>query len=200
MYKLTPGTRALILRCLTDGMSIRATSRLTGASKGAILRLLAEVGEFAALYQDHVFRNLRTKRVEADEIWSFCSAKQRNATSPGQGDLWTYCAIDADSKLVFSWLVGARSRENTEAFIADVAARVAGRIQLSTDSWGAYLTGVRKAFAFGRVDYGQISKTYASVIEPGVTRYSPPVCIGVVKQRMIRRPDPDLVPPATSNR
>ncbi len=96
--------------------------------------------------------------------------------------------------MVFLWGEAAeRSRDNTEAFVADVAERVAGRIQLSTDSWGAYLTGVRKAFDFGRVDYGQISKTYASVIEPGVTKYSPPVCIGCVRQRKVGRPDPDLI-------
>ena len=182
MYRLTAETRAAVLRCLTDGMSVRAISRLTGASKGAILRLLVEAGSFAAFYQDRV----RTTRVEADEIWSFVGAKQKHATKPGQGDLWTYCAIDSDSKLVFAWLVGPRDRNNTESFIADVASRLAGRIQLSTDAWGAYLTGVRKAFAFARVDYAQIHKVYASPVDPTAPgRYTPPVCIGCVKQRMI---------------
>ena len=161
-YKLTPETRVMVLRCLTDGMGVRAVGRPTGASKGAILRLLAETGSFAVFYQDRVFRNLRTTRVEADEVWSFVGAKQKNAKQPGHGDLWTFCAIDAESKLVFSWLVGARSRENTETFVADVASRLAGRIHLSTDAWGSYLTGVRKAFAFARVDYAQIAKVYAS--------------------------------------
>ncbi|MGH7630829.1 MAG: IS1 family transposase, partial [Gemmatimonadales bacterium] len=194
MYKLSPETRVMVLRWLTDRMGVRAVGRLTGASRGAILRLLAEAGSFAAFYQDRVFRNLRTSRVEADEIWSFVGAKQKNAKQPGHGDLWTFCAIDAESKLVFSWLVGARSRESTESFIADVASRLAGRIQLSTDAWGAYLTGVRKAFAFARVDYAQIAKVFASPVDPSAPgRYSPPVCIGCVRQRMIGRPRPELV-------
>ncbi|NOT08299.1 MAG: IS1 family transposase [Gemmatimonadales bacterium] len=173
-------------------MSVRATCRLTGASKGAVLRFLHEAGSFVQVYQHHVLRNLSTVRVEADEIWSFVGAKQRNARHEGQGDCWTFCALDADSKLVFSWLVGARSEDNTHAFIADVAARLTGRVQLSTDGWGAYLGGIRKAFAFARVDYGQIAKSYGQPegMEPAVTRrYSPPVCTGVVKRRVIGRPN-----------
>src|SRR3712207_3100389 len=100
MYKLAPSTRATVLRCLTDGMSVRAACRLTGASKGAVLRLVVEAGEFCAAYHCLRVRGLSTSRVQADEQWSFCGAKQRNATRPGQGDLWTFAAQDADSKLV----------------------------------------------------------------------------------------------------
>lgn len=194
MNKVDSGTRAMILRCLTDGMGVRATSRATGASKGAILRLLTEVGEFCEGYQDLRLRNLGTRRVEADEIWSFCGAKQRNAVQGGHGDLWTFCAIDADSKLVFSWLVGARSDENTHAFVADIAARLAGRVQFSTDGWMAYLTGIRRAFKFATVDYAQLIKSYGPSEDKGQARkYSPPECTGVQKVRRIGRPDMDLV-------
>lgn len=193
MNKLTSDTRALIVRCLIDGMSIRATSRLTKASKGAILRLLAEVGQFCAEYHCLRMRNLPTARVEADEQWSFCGAKQKNATQPGDGDLWTFSAIDADAKLVISYLVGARNPENTYAFIGDLAQRVAGRIQLSTDGWGSYTGAVRHAFGFARCDYAQVIKSYATPDVEGQRRYSPPVCTGVLKIRMIGRPDPAKV-------
>jgi IS1 family transposase len=132
--------------------------------------------------------------VEADEQWSFVGAKARNATQPGHGDVWTFCAIDSDSKLVFSWLVGARSPENCNEFIADVAKRVNHKIQLSTDGHGMYLTAVRKGFAFGRVDYGRIVKEYG--LEGGKgpeRRYSPMICTGVTKERMIGRPNMDNV-------
>lgn len=194
MNKTDTAARCLTLKCLTEGMSARATARLTGTSRGAVLRLLAEVGEFVEVYSDHRLRNLKTTRVEADEQWSYVGAKQKNATQPGHGDLWTFCALDADSKLVINWLVGARNTENTHAFVADMASRLANRIQLTTDAWGAYLNGVRKAFDFARCDYAILSKAYGQSMEQGpARRYSPPVCIGCSKERVIGRPDVDLV-------
>ncbi len=195
MNATDPGTKATVIRCLIDGMGIRATSRLSGVAKGTVLRILAEAGEFCEAFQDQILRNLPTTRVEADEVWSFCGAKQRNAKNPAHGDLWTFCAIDADSKLVCSWLVGARNPENTDAFIADLAARVANRIQLSVDGWGAYVTAVRRAFKFGRVDLAQIIKELGQPEADGgaARRYSPPVVIGVQKVRVIGRPDMELV-------
>jgi IS1 family transposase len=194
MNKANNTTRAAILKCLTEGVSARATARLTGASRGTVLRLLAEVGEFVELYQWHKLRNLNTVRVEADEQWSFVGAKARNATKPGQGDLWTFCAIDADSKLVFSWLVGARSDANTHAFVADLAARLTNRVQLTTDGWGASLTGVRKAFDFARCDFAQMVKVYGQSGEAqGARRYSPMICTGAIKERKIGRPDMEKV-------
>lgn len=194
MNKLTTDTRAIVLRCLTDGMSIRATCRTTGASKGAVLRFLEEAGTFAATYQHHVLVNLPTIRVEADEIWSFCGAEQKNATQEGHGDLWTYAAIDAESKLVISWLVGARSGANCDLFVADMASRLGNRIQLSTDAAHAYLTAIRKSFKFATVDYGQILKTYAMAQEKGANhRHSPQVCTGCTKRRVVGRPDMALV-------
>lgn len=194
MNKLPNTTRSAILRCLTDGMSLRATCRVTGASMGAVLRLLAEVGDFCEVYQDHVFRNLKTSRVEADEQWSYVGAKAKNAKQEGHGDLWTYAAIDADSKLVFAWLVGARDYRNTQLFMDDVAHRLAGRVQLTTDGYGPYVAAVRAAFRFGMVDFAQLAKTYGASMEEGPSRrYSPPVCTGATKRRVIGKPDMDLV-------
>ncbi|MEO5798508.1 MAG: IS1 family transposase [Gemmatimonadales bacterium] len=193
MNKSDTNTRAAILNCLTEGMSIRATSRVTGASRGLVLRVLAMAGDFCEGYSFYRLRNLNVSRVEADEQWSFVGAKARNATQPGHGDVWTFCAIDADSKLVLSWLVGARSPENTRAFIADLAKRVSGRIQLTTDGFGGYLGAVRQGFEFGKVDFAQLIKSYGQSMESGpARRYSPPVCIGIEKIRRIGKPDMDL--------
>lgn len=193
----TPDTRrAMILRCLTDGMSVRATSRLTGAAVTTILRLLAEMGEFCEGYAFHRLRDLTATRVEADEQWSFVGAKAKNAKYEGQGDIWTFCAIDSDSKLVMSWLVGARNQENATEFVADLASRCANRIQLSTDCHTMYLPAVRKAFKFARVDYARIVKVFGQSVEGGnatARRYSPPVVTGVLKERMIGRPNMDAV-------
>jgi IS1 family transposase len=163
-------------------------------SKGTVLRLLEEAGDFCGFYQDAVLRNLPTKRVEADEIWSFCGSKTRSGPAL-KGDLWTFCAIDADTKLVCCWLVGARTPENCDLFIADLAARVTDRIQLSTDAWGPYLKAVRAAFDFGRVDFATILKELGSTAVEGqgpARRYSPPVVVSIQKSRMIGNPDMNL--------
>jgi IS1 family transposase len=135
-------------------------------------------------------RDLTTSRVEADEQWSFVGAKQKHATQPGHGDLWTFAALDADSKLVITYLVGARNAENTYAFIDDLSKRVRGRIQLTTDSWGPYWGAVRSAFGFDRCDYATIVKEYAVPLDvDSRRRYSPPICTGAKKIRLIGRPD-----------
>jgi IS1 family transposase len=194
MNKSNETTRAAILNCLTEGMSVRATARVTGASRGLVLRILVAAGEFCEGYSYFRFRNLNTTRVEADEQWSYIGAKQRNATQPGHGDVWTFCAIDSDSKLVFSWLVGARTPENCDEFMADVAGRLKNRIQLSTDGHQMYIRAVRQAFGFARCDYARIVKSYGQDGEQGPERrYSPMVCTGVTKERMIGRPDMELV-------
>ena len=163
MNKLSLDRRAAVLSALVEGSSIRATSRMTGASKGAILRLVVEVGEFCSVYQDHTLRNLPCHRVEADEIWSFCYAKERNvspAAPEGTGDLWTFTAICADTKLAVSWLVGERTPANATAFMADVAARLAHRVQLTTDGQSMYLSAVETAFGWNGVDYAQIGRAH----------------------------------------
>ena len=177
MNKLSDDRRAAIINALCEGNSIRATARMTGANKETVMKLMVEVGEFASAYQDIAHRGLKTARVEADEIWAFVGAKQRRAVRPGDGDIWTFTAIDADTKLIMTWLVGARSQENAITFMRDVRARLTRRIQLTTDGHGMYLTAVRMAFKFGEVDYAMLVKQYGQV-ETGVDasrRYSPPV-------------------------
>lgn len=151
MNKLPEAKRAAIIRCLIEGTSIRATARITGTSKDTLLKLLVEVGEFASFYQNAVLRNLSCTKIEADEIWAHAGAKKRNATKEGQADIWTFTAVDPDSKLMVSWLVGSRTEENCTLFLRDLADRVTGRIQLSTDGHGMYLSAVRKAFDFRTV-------------------------------------------------
>jgi IS1 family transposase len=195
MNKLPLARRAAILRALCEGNGIRATARLTGSNKDTVMKLLVEAGEFASVYQDVAHRNLKTVRVEADEIWAFVGAKQRRAKRAGDGDIWTFTALDADSRLMVTWLVGSRSQESANAFVADLRSRLTRRIQLTTDGHGMYLTAVRRAFAFGEVDYAQLVKQYGQPQEgiEASRRYSPPVCTGAEKVRMIGRPDFDLV-------
>ncbi len=195
MNRATPETRAAIVRALCEGNSIRATARLTGAAKATVLKLLVELGEFCSIYQDHLLRNLTCQRVEADEIWAYCNAKQKNATKAGQGDLWAYTALDSDSKLMVSWLVGARNSENTQAFMRDVAGRLANRVQLTTDGLSWYPAAVENAFGWNSVDYAQIVKTYGLPLDETERqrRYSPMVCTGAVKTPVMGSPDPDHV-------
>lgn len=186
--------RVMVLKCLTEGMSIRATSRVTGASKGAVLRLLEEAGEFCEGYAFYRLWNLPTWTVEVDEQWSHIRAKARNATIEGHGDIWTYRGIDADSKFVMSWLVGARNQANAREFMVGLADRCKRRIQLSTDRHGMYTGAVRAAFGLSRVDCGRIVKVFGHSQEQGpARRYSPPVVIGTIKERMVGRPDMVLV-------
>ncbi len=195
MNVLSLDRRAAIVRALCEGNGIRATARLTGSNKDTVLKLLVEIGEFASVYQDYALRNLPCTRVEADEIWAFCGAKQRNARLSGQGDIWTYTALCADTKLMLSWLVGPRTQENFNEFMQDVAGRLVERVQLTTDGNGMYLTAVRRAFDFGKVDYAQVVKTYGVMDDtPGTARrYSPMACTGIEKTRLIGRPDMDKV-------
>jgi IS1 family transposase len=152
-----------------------------------------DVGEFCSFYQDFVLRDLDCTRLEVDEVWAFVGAKRRNATRPGDGDVWTHTCIDPDSKLMLSWVVGDRSAETATELLVDVAQRVQGRIQLSTDGHNAYEVAVRAAFGW-KVDWAQIIKIYGQ--EGGKDeqrRYSPPTCTGIKKVRKIGSPDYDLV-------
>ena len=193
MNILSVSARAAILRALVEGNSIRSVSRMTGASKNTILRLLVEVGEFCSFYQDIAITGLKCERVEADEIWSYVAAKQKNATQPGQGDCWTYTAVCATSKLAVSWLVGQRNSANTQGFMADVASRMAGRIQITTDGLMWYIAAVEKAFGYNGADFAQIIKQYGT--QPGEVagRYSPAECTGVEKKRVFGAPDMEKV-------
>lgn len=195
MNKLSVDRQTAVLRALVEGASVRGTARMVGCDRETVLKLLVEVGEFCETYQHVAHRRLGTTRLEVDEIWAFCGTKARNATRDGHGDLRTFTGIDADSKLGVSWLVGARSVENAVEFMQDVAARLVNRVQLTTDGHNMYLTAVRAAFKFARVDYAQLVKKYGQV-EAGADaaqRYSPPVCIGAEKVRCIGRPDIEKV-------
>ena len=190
MNRRTDSKRADIIRALCEGNSVRATARLTGAAKATVLKLLVEIGEFCETYQDVVLRDLKTKRVEADEIWAFVGAKAENATQDEQGDIWTYTAIDADSKLMISWLVGPRNHANTNAFMADVAGRLGNRVQLTTDGLSWYVAAVENAFGWNGVDFAQLIKTYGSSLEAGPGRkYSPMECNGAIKAPIVGNPN-----------
>jgi len=195
MNRLTTEKRAQIIGCLVEGNSIRATVRMTGAAKNTITKLLVDLGEACAEYQDGELVDLPCEVVEADEIWSFCYAKQKNVPeqfrgAPGYGDVWTFTALCADTKLVPSWLVGERTMDDAEIFLTDLASRVSGRIQLSTDGHRIYEGTVGPSFE-RNVDWAQIQKHYASPTDQG--KYSPPVCIGT-KRRVVRGdPDPDRI-------
>jgi IS1 family transposase len=190
--RLSTEKRAQVLGCLVEGMSIRATVRATGAAKNTVVKLLVDIGKACEEYQDGLMQDLSCQRIEADEIWSFCYAKQKNIPdefqdTPGYGDVWTWVAIDADTKLVPCWLVGERSYEDAEFFIQDLASRLRHRVQLTTDGLRLYVLAVDRAFR-GDIDYAQLRKIYGSPRE-GQARYSPAVCLGT--ERLVRSGDPD---------
>ena len=193
MNQLSVERRAAIVRCLVDGNSIRATCRITGAAKNTVLKLLVDLGEMCSLYQSHVLRGLPAKRIQCDEIWSFVGAKARNvkAGAQGDGDIYTWTAQDADTKLMISWLVGRRSQEAGRAFMLDLAGRVTGRPQLTTDGHNAYVAAVDEAFGW-RVDYAMLVKVYANTPDYQ-SKYSPPVCVGADKVPQWGDPDPDHI-------
>lgn len=151
----------------------------------------------ARSHQDHALVNLPCKRIEADEIWSFVGAKQRNATKGGQGDLWTFTAIDADSKLMLSWIVGERSAENAHAIMRDAASRLAERVQITTDGHKMYLAAVEAAFGWNGADYAQLVKSYGVSPDvdqkPSQRRYSPAVCTGIQKTWVMGEPEMEKV-------
>jgi IS1 family transposase len=195
MNRLSAERRAAVIRSLCEGNGIRSTARLTGCNKETVMKILVEAGEFASGYQDIRHQSLKTARVEADEIWAFVGAKQRRALRPGDGDIWTFTAIDADTRLMVSWLVGGRTVENAIAFMQDIRSRMTRRIQLTTDGHVMYEVAVRAAFKFDEVDWAMLVKQYGSEADPAdpSRRYSPPVCTGALKVRKIGTPDPDLV-------
>jgi IS1 family transposase len=194
MNRLSTERRAQIIGCLVEGNSIRATVRMTGAAKNTITKLLADLGEACAEYQDGVLQDLPCKVLEVDEIWSFCYAKQKNVPeqfkgTPGYGDVWTFTSICADTKLVPSWLVGERTSDDAEYFLTDLASRLEGRVQLSTDGHRIYEGTVGPAFR-QNVDWAQIQKQFSGG-EDG--KYSPPVCIGTKRRVVKGDPDPDRI-------
>jgi IS1 family transposase len=198
MNRLTRDERAKILQMMAEGVSLRAISRMTGISRNTGLKLVADAGQAFGAYQDKMFRNLTCKRIQVDEIWSFVYAKALNAPIEKKikgeaGDVWTWTAIDADTKLIPSWYIGDRSSQSAWEFLSDLRTRLSNRIQLTSDGHKAYLAGVAGSFG-DDVDYAQLVKIYGkSGSETGVRRYSPPECLGAVKTPVYGEPDPEHV-------
>jgi IS1 family transposase len=204
MNRLTREDRARILHLLCEGSSIRAITRLTGASKNTVVKLVIDAGKAASWYQDRVFRNLTCKRVQVDEIWNFVYAKQKNVPTAKKapadaGDVWTWTAIDADTKLMPSWFVGNRDSESAVIFMDDLASRLAGRIQLTSDGHKAYLEAVEGAFG-ADIDYAMLVKVYGASPESAKGRYSPAECTGARKELIEGKPDPKHVSTSFSER
>lgn len=196
MNKLDREARSRVLHLLREGNSIRAACRLTGASKKAVSKLMVDAGQAAAWYQDRVFRNLTCKRIQVDEIWAFVYAKQKNVplakkAPEGAGDVWTWTAIDADTKLIPSWFVGGRDSDAAMIFTDDLASRLANRVQLTSDGHKAYLEAVEGAFG-ADIDYAMLVKLYGPSLE-GEKRYSPAECIGAHKEVIEGKPDPKYI-------
>ena len=192
MNKLTRTARAQILGLMVEGMSIRAISRTTGASKNTVVKLLEDAGEAFSAYQDKTLRGLICKRIQVDEIWAFVYAKAKNvktakAAPEGAGDCWTWLAIDADTKLIPSFYIGARDGDAAQHFIGDLALRLTNRVQLTSDGHKAYLDAVEQSFG-SDIDYAMLIKIYGDT--SGAGRYSPGECVGIQQRRVEGRPDP----------
>ena len=196
MNRLPTDKRVQILNMLVEGMSMRSVSRVAGVSINTVSKLLVEAGEACAAYHDAAVRDVPASRVQCDEIWSFCYAKAKNvarakAAPQGAGDVWTWTAIEADSKLIISWEVGDRTSATAIEFMDDLRDRLANRVQLTTDGHRAYLEAVEGAFG-GDVDYAQLIKLYGEAPD-AEKRYSPATCIGTRKRRVEGSPDPAAV-------
>jgi IS1 family transposase len=196
MNKLDTPRRAAVIRSLIEGNSIRATCRITGTAKGTVLSLLEDVGAACKEYQDTTLRNLPCRELQLDELWSFVGRKERNTTQAqkreGLGDAWIWTAIDAQTKLVPCWHVGSRDADAAITFAEDLAARLANRVQITTDGLRAYITAVESAFGWNGVDYAQLVKLYGEAPE-GQRRYSPSEFVGIQVQWIMGKPDPDKV-------
>lgn len=196
MNKLSTAERVIVVRCLVDGNSMRATACIAGVVRNTVDKLLVELGAACSAYQDATLRNLTCKRIQVDEIWSFCYCKQKQVTgdiaeSRIAGDVWTWAAIDADTRLVQCWTLGKRDPETADAFVSDMATRLADRVQLTSDGLGMYLNAVVKAFGED-VDCAKLVKYYGNDPE-GHKRYSPAECTGCKNVGVIGDPDPEHI-------
>lgn len=193
MNRLGVNEQAKVVRRLVDGCSMRATARITGIARNTIDKLLIELGAACSEFQDRALRNLSCRRLQVDEIWAFCYCKQKQVTPEIAerqiaGDIWTWAAIDADTKLVACWTLGKRDGETADAFVSDMASRLVDHTQITADGLAAYMDALAKAFGED-VDYAKLVKYYGN--EPdGEKRYSPAVCTGCNKVGVIGDPDP----------
>jgi IS1 family transposase len=195
MNKLDTKARVQILTMLCEGSSMRSVSRVTGVSFNTVVKLLVDAGKLCAAFHDERVRNVKSQRVQCDEIWSFSYAKAKNvsrakAAPEGAGDVWTWTAIDADSKLIISWHVGDRSQYTGISFISDLKARLANKVQLTTDGHKVYMRAVSEVDI--DADYAMLVKIFEpDVIGPG--RYSPPKCVGTEISVIRGNPDPQHI-------
>src|SRR5579859_1056006 len=192
MNKLPLAKRTQILAMLCEGSSMRSISRVVDVSINTVSKILVEAGEACLALHDETVRDVKASRIQCDEIWSFCYAKERNlpvakAATDGAGDVWTWTAIDADTKLIVSYFVGDRSGQSAIALMDDLCARLRNRVQLTTDGHRAYLEAVEGAFG-GDVDYAQVIKLFGPTPSPA-GRYSPAECTGIKKVRVEGNPD-----------
>ena len=196
MNRLPLARRCAVIAALVEGVSIRATVRMTGVAKNTITKLVTDLGPACAQYMDHTLRNLSCRRIECDELWSFCYAKAKNVPDEkrgifGYGDIWTWVALDADTKLVCSWLVGSRDGGSATEFMQDLAGRLAHRVQLTTDGLRVYLDAVEDAFGVD-IDYSMLIKLYGRPPE-AETRYSPATIIGCQAATITGHPEARFV-------
>jgi len=192
MNKMSRDKQARIIHALVEGNSLRATARMCNVAFNSVLNILPQIGMACAEYQDRVLRGLKCKRIQCDECWTFCYAKAKNVPADkkghfGYGDVWTWVALDADTKLVPSFMVGNRDLQTARIFIDDLKERLAGRVQLTTDGLRVYLDAVEGAFG-SEIDYAMLVKTYESAQEE--TRYSPAVCTSCERKPVMGNPDP----------
>ncbi len=196
MNRLSTAKRAQIVAMMTEGNSLRAITRMTGASINTVSKLLVDLGTACAEYHDANVRGLSTKRVEADEVWTFCYARRENVPAElkgtlGFGDVWTWVGMDADSKLVVSWTCGRRDADTGYEFMHDLASRLKHRVQLTTDGLHAYLVATDSAFGTD-IDYARLIKVYGS--DPNSERrYAPPICIKSTTEIVSGAPDASLI-------
>jgi IS1 family transposase len=195
MNCLTKDDKIRIVAALVEGNSIRSTSRMTGIARNTITKLLVDLGTACMKFHDEHVRNVRVRRLQCDEIWAYIGAKAKNVSAEkkeiGWGDVWTWVGIDADTKLVVSYLVGGRGVDWAMDFMEDCKRRIQGRVQITTDGHKAYLTAVEESFG-ADVDYAQLQKIYGSSLE-NETRYSPATCIGCEMKVVSGDPDPKHV-------
>jgi IS1 family transposase len=193
MNKLDNAKRAQIVAALVEGNSLRSVSRMTDVARNTISKLLVELGAACSDYMNKTLVDLPCERIQCDEIWAFVGAKQKNVTpelaAKGHaGDVWTWVAMDADSKLICSWMVGNRDAATARDFMLDLASRLSNRVQLTTDGFGAYLNAVDWAFS-SKIDFAMLIKQYGETSE-GQKRYSPAECVGCERKRITGKPDP----------
>jgi IS1 family transposase len=193
MNRLATDKRSAVISALVEGTSINATCRITGVAKHTVLKLLKDLGCACAAYHDSHVRNLHVRRIQADEIWAFVYGKDKNLTleqiQAGAGSVWTWTALDADTKLIVSYTLGDRSAVTAKEFMEDVASRVTNRMQLTTDGHRVYADAVENAFG-SEIDYAMLVKIYGASNDNPESRYSPATCIGCRTGVLAGNPDP----------